>query len=88
MEAVFKLSVRCGHLGQFSFEAGVVLLPEGKVLSCRCQAPLGRRARTHEWAVTGGVVGPCQAALNNTRRRLCELRGAGAVLPLPVPGWL
>lgn len=63
VEAVFKLSVHCGHLGQFSFEGGVVLLPEGKVLSCCCQASLGSRARTHGWAVTGGVMGPYQAAL-------------------------
>lgn len=59
VEAVLKLGMRRGHLGQFSFERGVVLFPEGKVLSRRCQASLGRRARTHGWAVTHSLAGPC-----------------------------
>lgn len=49
-----ELGVCRGHLGQFGFERGVVLFPEGEVLSGRCQASLGNGGKTHGWAVTHG----------------------------------
>lgn len=68
VEAVLELGMSCGHLGQFGFECGVVLFPEGSVLSRCCQASLGKTARTHGWAGTHGSVGPCQTTLNNVCR--------------------
>ena len=40
MEVALELAVCLGHLGPLGFEHGVMLLPEGKVLPRRSQAPL------------------------------------------------
>lgn len=85
VEAVLELGVRRGHLGQFGFEHGVVLFPEGQVLSRCCQASLERRVRTHGWAVTHSLAGPCpeQHPWALTGASLCA--GLGQ-LPPPAPG--
>lgn len=41
VEVALELVVCLGHLGPLGFEHRVVLLPEGKVLPCHCQASLG-----------------------------------------------